>query len=205
MLGRGTVVALDKSRSKVTQIEENCRRLRVPEGAVRCHAIDAAKSCSEEEDGVPCDLSGPPPFAPRSFDRVLLDAPCSAMGQRPQFRNNMKGKELRSFPRQLFYYSILSIRETTFFLLLQVAEEAFQGRRPSAQARGRFVVQVSYVGERTRSCCISAFFVTQYLWHLKRFSPEEEAFFFPISAAAVVTAALFLTPLPPFADKTSFT
>ncbi len=122
MSGRGTVVALDKSRSKVTQIEENCRRLRVPEGAVRCHAIDAAKSCSEEENGVACDLSGPPPFAPRSFDRVLLDAPCSAMGQRPQFRNDMKGKELRSFPRQgflLFFIYLFAKRHSFHCCRLQ--------------------------------------------------------------------------------------
>jgi 16S rRNA C967 or C1407 C5-methylase (RsmB/RsmF family) len=40
-----------------------------------------------------------PPFPPATFDRVLLDAPCSALGQRPQFTNRMRLKELRSFPR----------------------------------------------------------------------------------------------------------
>ena len=46
-----------------------------------------------------------PPFPPESFDRVLVDAPCSALGQRPQIKCSMSGKELRSFPayqRQIF-------------------------------------------------------------------------------------------------------
>jgi 16S rRNA C967 or C1407 C5-methylase (RsmB/RsmF family) len=30
---------------------------------------------------------------------VLLDAPCSALGQRPQLRNTIKVKELMSFPK----------------------------------------------------------------------------------------------------------
>lgn len=33
------------------------------------------------------------------FDRILLDAPCSALGQRPQFNTSMKMKELASFPK----------------------------------------------------------------------------------------------------------
>ena len=33
------------------------------------------------------------------FDKILLDAPCSALGQRPQLTNNMKLKELLSFPK----------------------------------------------------------------------------------------------------------
>ena len=36
-------------------------------------------------------------FGENSFDKILLDAPCSALGQRPQFGQSMKVKELRSF------------------------------------------------------------------------------------------------------------
>lgn len=34
-----------------------------------------------------------------SFSHILLDAPCSGLGQRPQLRTKMTCKELASFPR----------------------------------------------------------------------------------------------------------
>lgn len=40
-----------------------------------------------------------PPFLKESFDRILLDTPCSALGQRPQLYNPIRLKELESFPR----------------------------------------------------------------------------------------------------------
>ena len=41
-----------------------------------------------------------PPFVPNSFDRILLDAPCSALGQRPQLYNPIRlMKEVQSFAR----------------------------------------------------------------------------------------------------------
>ena len=43
--------------------------------------------------------SGTPPYIPGTFDRVLLDAPCSAVGQRPQFFNKIKLKEFKSFSK----------------------------------------------------------------------------------------------------------
>ncbi len=89
-------MALDKSRNKVEQIEANCRRLKIPTGCVRCHAFDATKSCSADAES---DADFAPPFPPETFDRILLDAPCSALGQRPQLLNRMSAKELASFPR----------------------------------------------------------------------------------------------------------
>lgn len=40
-----------------------------------------------------------PPYLPGSFDKILLDAPCSALGQRPSLGNPMTSKELSSYPR----------------------------------------------------------------------------------------------------------
>lgn len=40
-----------------------------------------------------------PPYPCGTFDRILLDAPCSALGQRPQFVVRMTLKELQSYPR----------------------------------------------------------------------------------------------------------
>lgn len=47
----------------------------------------------------------PPPYPPESFDRILLDAPCSALGQRPQPMCSISLTELMSYPayqRSLF-------------------------------------------------------------------------------------------------------
>ena len=95
MRNTGLVVACDKSKNKVKSIETNCSRLGATN--VRCFAMDATKCLATEE----CDGSSPsfPPFTREYFDRVLLDAPCSGLGQRPQFYNKMKLKELESFPK----------------------------------------------------------------------------------------------------------
>lgn len=88
----GQVVAIDKSKAKVKKIEYNTKRLNL--SCIKAYAFDATKAVTEigKEENVY------PPFKPETFDKVLLDAPCSALGQRPQLRNNMKLSELRSFP-----------------------------------------------------------------------------------------------------------
>ena len=48
---------------------------------------------------VSVSLPASPPYPSGSFDHILLDAPCSALGQRPQFVVKMKLKELQSYPR----------------------------------------------------------------------------------------------------------
>ena len=39
-----------------------------------------------------------PPFPAGTFDRILLDGPCSALGQRPQHSFRKSRQELESFP-----------------------------------------------------------------------------------------------------------
>ena len=54
-----------------------------------------------------------PPFERQSFDRILLDAPCSALGQRPQFLNRLRTKELNSYSklqRKLFRVAVDHLR-----------------------------------------------------------------------------------------------
>lgn len=71
----------------------------------------------------PCDsklqynsvLQGPP-FIPESFDKILLDAPCSALGQRPQLTNKITVNQLKSYPslqRRLFQ----SVSDPTLYKL----------------------------------------------------------------------------------------
>lgn len=44
----------------------------------------------------PWSFAGPP-YPPESFDRVLLDAPCSGLGQRPNMGTIWSLKEIRSY------------------------------------------------------------------------------------------------------------
>lgn len=43
------------------------------------------------------DSFGGPPFPNETFDRILLDGPCSALGQRPSKRNKMSLNSLKSY------------------------------------------------------------------------------------------------------------
>ena len=132
--GKGVVVALDKTKAKIDSIKKNCLRQKVDD-VVEAHVMDATKTlkdegnCESEKRKVTEDeqsesvnkcesrMPGPPPWHPALFDRVLLDAPCSALGQRPQFYNPMKEKELNSFPkiqRKLFKIAAQHLKPGTF-------------------------------------------------------------------------------------------
>lgn len=51
-----------------------------------------------------------PPFLPESFDRILLDAPCSGMGQRPTMSYSSTLKELMSYqPLQRKLFTVVRI------------------------------------------------------------------------------------------------
>lgn len=52
---------------------------------------------------------GEPPFLPESFDRILLDAPCSGMGQRPYMACTWTLKEVTSYqPLQRKLFTVVS-------------------------------------------------------------------------------------------------
>jgi len=88
-LSGGKVVAIDRSQKKIDQIQGTCTAMSVSE-YVTCHVGDSTKIA---------DPGYNPTFPDGHFDKILLDAPCSALGQRPQLTNNMKLKELLSFPK----------------------------------------------------------------------------------------------------------
>ena len=95
--GNGKVIALDKSQNKVNQVLRNCCRFGV-EKFVEVYVRDSTKLLSVETARRK-DNNDDIIFIENSFDRILLDAPCSALGQRPQFNISMKTKELASFPK----------------------------------------------------------------------------------------------------------
>ena len=99
MKNTGLVVACDKSNNKIKTILANCARLGVTN--VRAFAMDSTKclAVGENTRSISSEESVCPPFPGEYFHRILLDAPCSALGQRPQFYNKMKIKELDSFPK----------------------------------------------------------------------------------------------------------
>jgi len=96
----GIVIAIDKTEKKVNRIRANCDKLGLTNVNVFAH--DSTKllllaECVQKENAVnaPCIA---PPFPPHSFDRILVDPPCSGLGQRPQLRYVMSDKELNSYP-----------------------------------------------------------------------------------------------------------
>ncbi|XP_072029543.1 uncharacterized protein [Amphiura filiformis] len=101
MQNTGVLVALDKSAGKIKRIQENAAKLKLD--MVKSYAYDSTKSCKPHAQLV--EGTWNPPYPPGTFDRILLDAPCSGLGQRPQIKNNITLKDLQSYPpyqRKLF-------------------------------------------------------------------------------------------------------
>ncbi|CAK1551080.1 unnamed protein product [Leptosia nina] len=93
------ITALDKTDKKVETIRKNCEIQGV--SCVKAFMYNSIRCVSNEKhrnDG--------PPFPPNHFDKVLLDAPCSGLGQRPRLvQNDMSCKMLESYEilqRKLF-------------------------------------------------------------------------------------------------------
>lgn len=61
---------------------------------VKAFCYDSTKAVSE------CPgADWAPPYLPGTFDHVLLDAPCSALGQRPQIGNKITEKQIASYSK----------------------------------------------------------------------------------------------------------
>jgi len=83
MRNTGEIVAADVSERKLSQIEDNCRRM----GATIVRTLLAGRIA---------------PLAERPFDLVLVDAPCSNTGvlaRRPEARWRVTGKSIRRLAR----------------------------------------------------------------------------------------------------------
>lgn len=92
MKDQGRVVALDKTADKVSKIQHSLDNFKLT--CVEAYAFDARRAVAED-----AEMSGGPPFPPGTFDCVLLDGPCSALGQRPSACNKMSASTLASFPK----------------------------------------------------------------------------------------------------------
>lgn len=99
---QGTIIALDKNPSKVTRFKEKCN-----DKNIKIFCYDATKAVIERERSF-VHTDGPP-FEENYFDRILLDTPCSALGQRPQLCNTITSAQLHSYvPLQRSLFSAVS-------------------------------------------------------------------------------------------------
>lgn len=89
----GSIIAIDKTPNKLLILEEKIRTYRL--NSVKCFAYDSTKLLSHTDDITEAEN---PPFRSCSFDKILLDAPCSALGNRPVLRNDISSKMLKSYP-----------------------------------------------------------------------------------------------------------
>ncbi|XP_032329540.1 tRNA (cytosine(72)-C(5))-methyltransferase NSUN6 isoform X1 [Camelus ferus] len=104
MQDQGEVIALDKISNKVEKIKQNALLLGL--NSIRAFCFDGTKALKLD---VVKDTEGEPPFLPESFDRILLDAPCSGMGQRPNMACTWTLKEVTSYlplQRKLFTVAV---------------------------------------------------------------------------------------------------
>ncbi|XP_068942376.1 tRNA (cytosine(72)-C(5))-methyltransferase NSUN6 isoform X3 [Petaurus breviceps papuanus] len=102
MHDQGEVIALDKIPNKVEKIKQNATLLHL--NCIKAFCYNGTKALGKVENG-----QGGPPFLPESFDRILLDAPCSGMGQRPNMAYTWTLKEVTSYQplqRKLFTVAV---------------------------------------------------------------------------------------------------
>ncbi|XP_034416442.1 tRNA (cytosine(72)-C(5))-methyltransferase NSUN6 isoform X3 [Cyclopterus lumpus] len=103
MRDQGEVVALERIRNKIDRIRQNAQMLHLRSIKVYCFNSTRAVSSS------PTQGAEGPPFPPESFDRVLLDAPCSGLGQRPIMSCTWSLREICSYQplqRKLFHAAV---------------------------------------------------------------------------------------------------
>ncbi|XP_033367597.1 tRNA (cytosine(72)-C(5))-methyltransferase NSUN6 isoform X5 [Parus major] len=118
MHDQGEVIAMDKIANKVKKIKQNAELLQL--NCIKAFCFDGIKALSVEKREAKQEG---PPFLPESFDRILLDAPCSGMGQRPNMAYSSTLKEVTSYQplqRKLFTVQPGSIRVLVTSQLQQI-------------------------------------------------------------------------------------
>lgn len=79
---------------KLKKVQHRCNLFGITN--VRFHHFDSLISVDTNNTNNNSDNK--PPFKVESFDRVLLDAPCSNLGQRPLLKIEADEKLIKSFP-----------------------------------------------------------------------------------------------------------
>ncbi|XP_019127153.2 putative methyltransferase NSUN6 isoform X1 [Larimichthys crocea] len=108
MEDQGEVVALDRIRNKIDRILQNAQTLHLR--SIKAFCFNSTQAVSSD----PAQETEGPPFPPESFDRVLLDAPCSGLGQRPNMGSTWSLKEICSYQplqRKLFHAAVRLLKK----------------------------------------------------------------------------------------------
>lgn len=93
MQNAGTIIALDRSTRRTEILRENLKRFHFD--CVQLFTFDATKALTKEIT----PLNVGPPYPAETFDRILLDAPCSGFGNRPLLTTKMSIQSLQSYPK----------------------------------------------------------------------------------------------------------
>lgn len=107
---QGRVIAVDKNTSKVEKTLRNISAFDLSN--VKIFKYDSSKICTDKSKRRlqknslhhknyksilgEKDEKFEPPYPPETFDKILLDAPCSALGQRPLLNCHANIKSLKS-------------------------------------------------------------------------------------------------------------
>lgn len=110
----GIVIALDKNNRKAELVSKNAKRFGLEN--VRAFCLDAS-SCINEDTGLfslqdlQCSDVQKYGLKSESFDRILLDPPCSGLGQRPFLSDNFNvDGSFDSFQIKLFRCAVKLLR-----------------------------------------------------------------------------------------------
>jgi len=103
----GVVICIDKTENKVARIRENASLQALSN--IHAFVYDSTKLCKEGEWSEMKVEHRQPPYPTCSFKYIILDPPCSGLGQRPTLRCTMRKKDLESYPiyqRKLFKQAV---------------------------------------------------------------------------------------------------
>ncbi|XP_077978843.1 tRNA (cytosine(72)-C(5))-methyltransferase NSUN6-like [Glandiceps talaboti] len=113
MNDQGVVIAVDKVASKVSKVITNATQRKL--NCIKAYKYDSTQLYSKEVPRLNQDELEKPPYAAESFDKILLDGPCSALGQRPQFTSRLSLREAKSYPplqKKLFSNAVALLKTT---------------------------------------------------------------------------------------------
>ncbi|XP_037939833.1 tRNA (cytosine(72)-C(5))-methyltransferase NSUN6 [Teleopsis dalmanni] len=138
MKDTGIVVALDKTIDKIRHIDDKIKTNNIQ--SVRTFAFDATKSFNDKQETTSRELLIPP-FAANTFDRILLDGPCSSLGNRPTLASKLTTRMLASYPN--------------------IQRKLFENAVPLLKPNGVLVYSTCTITEDENECIVA--------WALKKF------------------------------------